>query len=784
LLDYEETYGVDALGNPQYLPKWGANPAQKDIFIEVDYGLPIDKNFLQPGSLRLVADYFSKGKSHTLRNFTVQDGVKLHFDIGRNPTPGSPASDYTLYGDWGGSQEFTWDSTGKSEWQQLRKDTNYFSAIRHNRFRHFLRREGNGSGIAEPGRDAFYVYSWAQSPKTTAHEIGHTALLFHWGSHRWGPTVNCKPNYVSIMNYGYGLWNENTIPGSGGSGGIPGQKHPGFSQDDFAISVQLNPASLSEAAGLLSKYDSNYVPLFLGTGAYGFDFLLQTANCGVMCSIDWNRNNSFSPTNTHIRSGVTLSRHCRDNTIHNTQKLHTVNAPNTADGFKGSPVLMRNNDNFYIFYLDDGGSIHHMVAKVRMDRLYGSCNDNMDVIKTTKNEQILGTSIACLNWQSGPVFESGATSVNAISYNNKILLIYTKTDASNNRVLYARRLTGATQSDGQIPSSSWSNPSTRNLGPHSYPPPSSTANSTTPSFSYLNLPSAPSSFHGESSIIGLFYVDRSTDPGTHKWYWFNRTSEVLSSTPNTVKNTNGNDLKGYYPPAFTMWPGRIVETVEDKTCGVATDADNALDFYCFDATSVKWEKLTNIAFASRPTKLTSQPDIIVHRPRKTDGSFASNDNSEGEFWLSYRTNAGGLISERHYYYRSQIVSNSKYPFASHFTTTNQIFTSNSWGTSLFTKNGRKLSLYEDSIISGVKAVSIQRVDDDDSDVITFMPFFDDTFRTLPGNHLSTGNDFRIMERGICWGLHSTDYGWFASYSPGKANTFCGDSSIPNSYWGY
>lgn len=783
LNDYEETYGVEMNGSaPLYLPKWGANPAQKDLFIEIDYQSPHNQNLITVATLRKIQQYFSQGSSNSLRNFNGQDGVRVHFDVGRDPALGSPTSDYTLFGDWGGSQIIDWAVTAAQlgldpdkEWYKTSESVIYFQEVRRNRFRWLFRRPGGTScqGIVRGERkDTLNVYSDSNCPKTMAHEIGHSAMLNHWGISAWGPSINCKPNYASIMNYAYILQNENTP--------IDGE-NPGFSRDIFSNSLKLNPASVLETDGLRSNYGISNPPEFLGT-KFLFNFLFQnSSSCGSYCDVDWNRDGTYSSAT--VRAGASISPHCIDASVKNPQELETVNIPQSnppTSTFAGSPVLIRYNNYFYIIYLNQNGEIRHRVAEVRLDGLYGSCDDDMDVLKTYEYEQILGKTISCLQWKNGTTFESDVNSIDAIEYNGKILITYTKTE-SGNRKLYSRILSGGIQSDGVIPVTSWSQAITRSLGPYLFQgtggmttPPSI---ETTPKLVKMSV--NPNNFSGENVVIGLFYIDRATDPGENKWYWFNQTNETWSSSPINLQNVSGSNIVGYIPPAFVMWPGAN-SLSESRTCGLISDADNRGDFYCFIYATEKWEKMTDIVFdvpnGGRPY-LLSQAEIVFHRQRKTNGSPVSNDDTKGQFWLSYQSNG----PSRYVLYRSKTISGSNWPFTSHFSSSNTMFDRSSWSHTMNASDGKKLSLYEDSLISGVKAVLIQRKSSNE-DTLTFLPFFDNTYRTLD-THLATGNDFRVMERGICWGLHVRTFtGLNGPYDASKANSFCGASG--NSFWGY
>lgn len=137
LLDAHEIFGIEDAQNvfeSQLLPAWGASPAHKDLFIEVDYLEPSNSNHYAASTLRTLQDFYSKGSAFDLQNPDGTKGVNLHFDIGREPQTSDPESDFSLYGNWGGSQTLDWSVLGLSRIFDLPKDTSRFSEIRRQVF--------------------------------------------------------------------------------------------------------------------------------------------------------------------------------------------------------------------------------------------------------------------------------------------------------------------------------------------------------------------------------------------------------------------------------------------------------------------------------------------------------------------------------------------------------------------------------------------------------------------------------------------------------------------------
>jgi hypothetical protein len=93
--------------------------------------------------------------------------------------------------------------------------------------------------------------------------MGHNLNLSH-GAMQTGLDVNCKPNYVSIMNYG--------ISGVG------------YSRNGFAGTI-LNPSSVSETLGLGTTDPQKIAHLSIG----GFKYTVDP----VTGAVDWNRTARF-----------------------------------------------------------------------------------------------------------------------------------------------------------------------------------------------------------------------------------------------------------------------------------------------------------------------------------------------------------------------------------------------------------------------------------------------------------------------------------------------------------
>ncbi len=204
LPDAMEVYGVPPrTGQPasgQALPRWGADPARFDVFVEVDY-VPTDDP-PEPASCDGVpgptpprrCEAFWKRQARVyerlaeVENRDGTTGIAMHFDVGPVPTPS--ARDETRFGDWGGSTSPPGDQ----------RDVD---PIRAWIFRNIAEFAGGGGQTSSP------MYSSASVGYSVVHELGHQATGFRHagGQGRYGlyedGLANYNPLYLSRMNYAF-----------------------------------------------------------------------------------------------------------------------------------------------------------------------------------------------------------------------------------------------------------------------------------------------------------------------------------------------------------------------------------------------------------------------------------------------------------------------------------------------------------------------------------------------------------------------------------------------------
>lgn len=299
--DGAELLGLDT-SPAQKFPLMGANPVEKDLFVEVDWqqctdvscGGIIDLNQIgsaaDPSQIIAYTDAVFAQIQHDMAPLHV------HLDIGRLNT--NPNTWYN-WGDWGGATAGDWEPPrGPTEPDPLPFDIagnrlygcEGATPARHSLF-HFavsVPQGGHVNGNFMPGscmviqNASGHTFDTLTAGRVFAHELGHTFGLTH-GGRPGRASINLKSNYFSIMNY-FHQWTA-----------------PSFSHGN---ATDLKPTALDETFGL---------------GLIGAQALtaLQNAWCpGGRCvdvvfhSVDWDRDGIISSGNNPVQGAVAVSDRC------------------------------------------------------------------------------------------------------------------------------------------------------------------------------------------------------------------------------------------------------------------------------------------------------------------------------------------------------------------------------------------------------------------------------------------------------------------------------------------
>ncbi len=196
------------------LPRWGADPLHKDIFLEVDFMLREQGEAPQKMSAAVALDLakifgdpetselFRLAHAQVLNNPDLKAGIRLHMDTGMSPPAGAPVSHHATYGDWGGYNAVptVCDANGcKGDSAGNVYDT-MMHASRRGVFHYALGYPGSGG---QASINSILLNMPLGNAAAAAHEFGHTLGIGHGGPDGIGPDANCKPNYPSLMSYAY-----------------------------------------------------------------------------------------------------------------------------------------------------------------------------------------------------------------------------------------------------------------------------------------------------------------------------------------------------------------------------------------------------------------------------------------------------------------------------------------------------------------------------------------------------------------------------------------------------
>ena len=222
LLDDWEIHGLDIDGVHVDLPGMGANPFHKDIFVELDWraGFPPQRAEIQKWKEAFAAAPIDAGG---IPNPDGQPGINLHVDTGALRENGLLVGDNLGGGNELGPGFFVCSLSNDASAFYPAKRANFDAAHRGLVFRYgitstrccmFGPAVGQpctsdaqcpnalcqpAGGQAEIGGNDFVVWNQQFQGASLMHELGHTLNLHHGGA----SDKNCKPNYLSVMNYNH-----------------------------------------------------------------------------------------------------------------------------------------------------------------------------------------------------------------------------------------------------------------------------------------------------------------------------------------------------------------------------------------------------------------------------------------------------------------------------------------------------------------------------------------------------------------------------------------------------
>jgi hypothetical protein len=305
-----ETRGID-INNDKVidygLSSFNVSPLHKDLFLEIDY---MKNHGIFEGVLERIKQAFKE--SSVCNPGEEPDGINLHIQYDQEiphqpviPTYSFVGSDYVRT--WKGFDDLKNKYFGTKDEKDDNPNVNN-TLLAKNKIFHYVifahaidsidnAMSGLSRGI--PGMDfivslgnwksgganviGHYNGNANHQAGTLMHEFGHNLGLGHGG----GDSINCKPNYLSIMNY---LRQMPVI--------LP----PAYYKLDYSR-IELNPlneSSLDETKGITTKVPLE-IPDVLIYGPIGNQFNF------VKRAIDWNYNGQFEfniPQDVNLFRGI------------------------------------------------------------------------------------------------------------------------------------------------------------------------------------------------------------------------------------------------------------------------------------------------------------------------------------------------------------------------------------------------------------------------------------------------------------------------------------------------
>jgi len=341
--DYVELFGEGELP----MRWWGANPTHKDVFVEVDYfdGLLYGTGGLRqlfntpqgnnPSHLDGIYTLYTELVATEAENPDGVGGVAVHMDL-ENPLfdadvhqPNNPALTF----DGGGSNQ-----TALTCKDYVDRYNDSMATARRDYFRYACLEAGGQASWARFGIGAHW--------ETFVHELGHTIALGHGGN----DSINCKPHYLSLMNYC----------------GVPAsyRRHVGAGiQTQFSLGElagDLNPGDICEVTPLGASADLS----FLSGNPHLFD--VDAAGS----SVDWNLDGDTTDCPTRgpitaswIESGATFVKR-------ETFSDYAVTPTNTPSIAK---LETNGVERLYVFYPSSGQHVRY-----RTMSFPGKCAPSLD----------------------------------------------------------------------------------------------------------------------------------------------------------------------------------------------------------------------------------------------------------------------------------------------------------------------------------------------------------------------------------------------------------------------
>lgn len=276
----------------------GADPRHKNMYIEVDY-MNLHRPWGGDSSDSSIQDIISAFASAPVSNPDVRNGITLMVQLDNNITHQDIITlsdvETTIKDRWFGTDAER-ESSNAANLLAAKRLVFHYAVFAHEQ-------PGGFSGIAQfPGMDTLMTtggQGFAEDPLTKhrvgtgnqqafnfMHELGHNINLGHGGNERF---VNCKPNYISIMNYMFSL------------GQFVDQNRLDFSRSAL---LTLDKSRLNEQTGFGQSVPTGLTTLYNGPG-FGEPFRgPRLANAGTSVDFNFNSVIDSNPVSSDINGNI------------------------------------------------------------------------------------------------------------------------------------------------------------------------------------------------------------------------------------------------------------------------------------------------------------------------------------------------------------------------------------------------------------------------------------------------------------------------------------------------
>lgn len=776
LTDAQEIFGYSE-SNHQYLPRWGANPRQKDLFVEVDYRSNLSSNPITHSQAMRLFEIFGEGQSDDINNPNGQNGIRIHLDLGINPISGQQHL-HVPYGNFGGSNSFPTNITKAMIDDTGHVYNNHMITTRHNVFlhaslyaaldpanqsdlnqecggiaggAHWIRLDIRNDGVFTSGvpnqEDKEDVCT-----RSFAHELGHLLLIEHWGNSKMSsyPAPNNAPQITAHFGHG-----ENPLHHSIMSYGFDKTAKNFYAGPPTAT---LNPTALLESQGIgfgldpfkaTSPMTSPPTSMYL---AHNQEYNLVTLlfqGASAFTPVDWDRSlripgedpaitqSSLSASDfstQELRYSVSMSHESRATGAF-TQNVTPLDLQPIDPK---NPKMIRYNDAnlhlLYVFHIKNGTIRYSSTPYQQVPNNTGSCQ-NSDVLNSLCSSWTPIKQVILSN--ENPI---SAKHLSAMFIFDRIYVAYT----DSNDVLFL------VESQSVLPNGDiiWGNPEHVQVGNVNV------QSVQEPELAHVRI--------GNAIQLGLFYIEGTSG---NQFHWHTRENHTAGLVyRGQVRDSNGQPLQGRISPSVVHWPDPFLSSVRGQTCAIFPEEQpspsiDTLRMYCLNFSDTNpnphWTRMVN-AFQDLPSgnpnfkhNMYGKATLLFRMYRVSNGSLLDTANFTGQFWLIRNSNNWSRIINAFLIHPHEVhISRAiKVPPDNLLNVNLSYFLKDSFNVGSVFYGNTSISAYIDSKLSAIKAVGFRVTDDPNTydKHLEFYPFFDGTFRA----EFRAVSDFRIMEGGLC-----------------------------------